>query len=184
MLCLFLLFAFVLASGPESERRVHSSILVTSDNAQVLRGAEAYYQNCAVCHGDTAKGLDEARLAFPEDHQKCERCHRPSAFPRYADSEWAGRKAFSIGIAPALHKTVEGVEVADDSVEAVDAEVLAAFPNALIMYSYIKATMPRHAPSSLEDSTYLDITAFLVEANGVALEDIELTPENAFNVLF
>jgi len=175
---LLLVFAIVVASAPEKDRRIHSSILVDTDNVQVLRGAEAYYQYCAVCHGDTAKGLDEARLAFPEEHQNCERCHRPSASPLYSDNEWAGRRAFSIGVAPALHKN-KTLEMQDKT-----ADVLTAFPNGLVLYSYIKAVMPRHAPSSLEDETYLDITAFLLEANGVTIAESEVKLETILNYKF
>jgi len=157
---LLLVFAIVVASAPEKDRRIHSSILVDTDNVQVLRGAEAYYQYCAVCHGDTAKGLDEARLAFPEEHQNCERCHRPSASPLYSDNEWAGRRAFSIGVAPALHKN-KTLEMQDKTAD--------------------EAVMPRHAPSSLEDETYLDITAFLLEANGVTIAESEVKLETILN---
>src|SRR5690606_18357820 len=46
--------------------------------ALLTAGAEAYALRCAVCHGSTGGGIEEARLAFPPDERRCTRCHRPS----------------------------------------------------------------------------------------------------------
>src|SRR5436190_2952258 len=37
---------------------------------------------------------------------------------------------------------------------------------AAAVFSYVKATMPADDPASLEDSRYLDILAYLIQANG------------------
>ncbi len=91
------------ASAPPRDIRTHSSVLVNTTNEQVLAGADLYYENCAVCHGDKAMGLAEARLVFPEDHQYCERCHKknnPSTMPLEFMNH---RNAFNIANAPALN---------------------------------------------------------------------------------
>ena len=150
----FLLLGWALASTQDSERRTHSSILVDTANPQVLRGAELYYASCAVCHGDTATGLAEARLSFPEDHQRCERCHRRNNPAQMNLGATTWRNAFSIGEAPGL----------------VGGDALSAFPNASVLFSYMSATMPRPFPGKLTSEDYLDITLFLLEANGVPVE--------------
>ena len=43
------------------------------------------------------------------------------------------------------------------------------------VFDYIKATMPADDPSSLENGEYLDILAYLIQANGFAAGTRELT---------
>ena len=43
------------------------------------------------------------------------------------------------------------------------------------VFSYVKATMPADDPGSLEDSRYLDILAYLIQANGFPAGVRELT---------
>ena len=43
------------------------------------------------------------------------------------------------------------------------------------VFDYIKATMPADDPSSLEDGEYLDILAYLIQANGFPAGGRELT---------
>jgi hypothetical protein len=43
------------------------------------------------------------------------------------------------------------------------------------VFEYVKATMPADDPASLEDSTYLDVLAFLIQANGFPAGSRELT---------
>lgn len=123
---------------------------VPGSSEQVKRGAELYDWNCAVCHGDTALGFAEAREAFPEDHRRCQRCHKPNNPARMSLEAMSPHNAFSVGDPPALRG--EGT--------------LQAFPHALALYSYIRATMPRYEPGRLNDSEYWDITAFLLELSG------------------
>jgi len=137
--------------------------LVNTTNEQVLVGADLYYENCSVCHGDRAMGLEEARLVFPEDHQYCERCHRannPSTMPLEFMNH---RNAFNIGNAPALN----------------DREALKKWGSALGLYAYMSATMPRPFPSSLEEDEYLAITSFLLSANGWSLNEERLSLDSA-----
>ena len=95
-----LLVAFALSLGlaardtpPQAAKEVQ---------AQQERGAALYAEHCAVCHGKTRQGLSEAQLEFPEDHQRCERCHRPNNPPQMELLAMNARSAFSIGEAPAL----------------------------------------------------------------------------------
>ena len=154
-----------IVNAQNEPRRTHSSVLLgeRSVSAQVLEGADLFYEHCAVCHGDRAQGLSEARLSFPEDHQKCESCHRPNNPPVMDLERITARNAFSVGIAPALHG--EGA--------------LASLPNGLALFSYIRATMPRPFPGTLTDEEYLAISAFLLSINDAALPDAPMTQDNA-----
>lgn len=128
---------------------------------QRTRGADLYHLRCAVCHGATGQGLAEARLAFPEDHRRCSRCHKPSNPPLLANP-FVDNNMFDIGDAPAL--------AGEDALTA---------PNAAALYSYLRAAMPRHAPGSLADAEYLDITAYLLELNRALPGGAVLTEQNA-----
>ena len=44
------------------------------------------------------------------------------------------------------------------------------------VFDYIKATMPADDPATLEDAEYLDILAYLIQANGFPAGPGELTP--------
>ena len=116
-----------------------------TDSAQ-QRGAVLYAEHCAVCHGKTAQGFSEARLAFPEDHRRCESCHRPNNPPQMDLLAMHSRNAFSVGEAPAL----------------VGEGALTAFPNEAALRSYISKTMPRPFPGSLSEQDYADLSAFLL----------------------
>ena len=43
------------------------------------------------------------------------------------------------------------------------------------VFDYVKATMPADDPASLEDAEYLDILAYLIQANGFPAGARELT---------
>jgi mono/diheme cytochrome c family protein len=119
---------------------------VSALEAQLTYGKELYDFNCAVCHGERGLGLDDARLSFPEDHRYCEQCHRPSNPRRMTLEQMTPLNAFSVGDAPPL--AGEGS--------------LSAFPNALALYSYSRATMPRFEPARHTDEEYLAITAYIL----------------------
>ena len=130
--------------------------------AQRERGAAVYALRCAVCHGKTGQGLNEARLAFPEDHRRCTRCHKQGNAARMA-TPFVDNNMFDTGDAPAL----------------VGEEKLVAFPNAAVLHSYIRAAMPRHAPGSLAEAEYWDVTAHLLELNHALPQGAILTEQNA-----
>ncbi len=133
-----------------------------AEETQSARGAALYHLRCSVCHGATGQGLAEARLAFPEDHRRCSRCHKEGN-PVLMANPFIDNNMFDIGDAPAL----------------VGEDKMAAFPNAAVLQSYIRAEMPRHAPGSLADAEYWDITAHLLALNRALPAGTTLTEQNA-----
>jgi mono/diheme cytochrome c family protein len=141
--------------------------LITGASEQVVRGAELYDWHCAVCHGPTALGFEEAKLAFPENHRDCQSCHRSNNPSTRANMQGNDneRETFSIGVAPTLRH----------------ADGLLTFSNAGVLYAYIQGAMPRYEPGKLSKQEALDITAFLLALRGLE-PDHELTEENAISV--
>lgn len=122
---------------------------------QATRGAEAYAFSCAVCHGATGQGFEEAVLAFPEDHRTCAACHQPQNSPTMPGSQVGlSTMAFSIGDPPPL----------------AEAERLARYGTAAGLYHYLRAAMPRWDPGRLDDQAYLDLTAHLLRLTGLLEE--------------
>jgi mono/diheme cytochrome c family protein len=133
--------------------------LVAGASEQVLRGAELYDWHCAVCHGPTGLGFEEARSAFPESHQNCESCHRKNnprtrAGMQGNDNE---RDTFSIGVAPTLR--------GESSLRFATATVL-------------------HAPGDLTDTELLDVVAFLLEVNSLLPENTVLSELQDLDEIF
>jgi hypothetical protein len=146
-------------------RHAAREALVADAGEQVRRGADLYALNCAVCHGGSGLGYEEARAAFPEDHRTCTRCHRPGN-PRVMSFDEMNERVhdlFDVGDPPALR----------------GAGALVAFPNAAALSAYNRATMPRYEPGRLRDDEYLAITAFLLAVNGRWDAHVELTPDAA-----
>ena len=156
------LVALSVMFAPRGANAQASQGVVTEAQAQRERGADLYKLRCAVCHGATGQGLAEARLAFPEDHRRCSRCHKRGN-PALMANPFVDNNMFDVGDAPGL----------------VGEDRLAAFPNAAVLYSYIHAAMPRHAPRTLADQEYWDITAHVLGLNHALPEDIALTEQNA-----
>lgn len=146
--------------------RTNPRTLVTVQNEQVLRGADLYFDNCSVCHGDTGLGLNEAKTTFPEEHRKCTRCHRPgnSKFVNWNNIQ--DNNMFDLGQPAALRGE----------------KALATFSNAEVLYTYIKSTMPRYQPGYLKDTEYMDITAFLIQINNALPESLILTEQSALDI--
>ncbi|MEZ4629546.1 MAG: c-type cytochrome [Deinococcales bacterium] len=136
------------------------------EHTHLLAGAQLYREKCAVCHGDFAGGLAEARLVFPFEEQGCENCHKPRNAKRWKDMLVTDNNSFSIGIAPPL----------------IGESALAGLRNPSSLYSYIKSTMPRYAPSTLEDESYQKLAIFLLAINQefctdeLALQACSFTP--------
>lgn len=163
--------AFVLQSARSGEGGADSP--AASPTAQIEAGRETYARYCSTCHGATRQGLAEARAAFPEDHQYCERCHAPLNPPQMSsrDMEHA-QAAFSLGKPPKL----------------TDANRLAGFGTAGGLLRYISTAMPRQAPATLKTEQYLAVTAFLLADLGLldghttldlaSADRIELKPED------
>ena len=128
--------------------------LISTAPAQVLAGAELFDRNCAVCHGDSGLGFDEAKLAFPADHRNCTRCHKPNnpAVMSLEDVVALGldHNLFSLGHPPALRGP----------------GALASHASPTALFQVTKVSMPRYRPGTMTDDEVLDITAFLLFVNG------------------
>ena len=142
----------VAASQGSSDRDMTDGQASAPGAAGEVSGKQTYARHCSVCHGETGLGLEEAREAFPEDHRRCARCHRPGNPPTmsYAQIEARQHNLFDIGIAPALRG--EGS--------------MGARSGRAALRRYIAATMPRWNPGSLSDAEYDALTDFLFELNG------------------
>lgn len=51
------------------------------------------------------------------------------------------------------------------------------YPNARVLYEYIRRSMPYNRPGSLSDEEALSVTAYLLNQNGLLPDDAVLTPE-------
>jgi mono/diheme cytochrome c family protein len=126
------------------------------------RAAATYAFSCAVCHGATGRGFAEAVAAFPADYRDCARCHHPQNAPQMPGSEIMGSvMAFSLGDPPSLAEPAR----------------LMRYGTAAALLGYVRATMPRWAPGSLDDEAYLDVTAHLLRLVGWLGDDEPLTEE-------
>jgi hypothetical protein len=126
--------------------------LVADADTEVRVGAELYDRNCAVCHGDTGLGLDEARLSFPADHRRCTRCHRPGNPAQMTFAQMIEREhdLFDIGRPPSLRGPA----------------ALAGFADPVSLWAYTGATMPRYQPGRLTATETRAVVTFLWHANG------------------
>ena len=136
--------------------------------AQLERGHAVYAFHCTTCHGATGQGFEEARSVFPDDHYHCIRCHAPANPPVMTQAEIdRTQSVFSLGNAPGL----------------ADAEALARFGSAAGLHGYVRATMPRWNPGSLDDDEFLDVTAFVLHLAGLLPDDVSpLTHEGLATV--
>ena len=127
---------------------------------QISLGSQVYYQVCMACHGDRGQGLtDEWRGQLDLPDQNCwqSKCHAANHPP--------GGFVFP--------KVVPAV---------VSPAVIYRFNTALDLYQFIKTKMPFQAPGSLKDEEYWQLTAFLVQANGIDLGQRTLDLRNAAQV--
>jgi hypothetical protein len=112
---------------------------------QISLGSQVYYQVCMACHGDRGQGLtDEWRGALDPQDQNCWQsgCHNPHHPP--------GGFVFPRYV-PAV----------------ISPGMVARFANAQDLHDFIQSKMPWQAPGSLTDEEYWQLTAFLVNANGI-----------------
>lgn len=118
-------------------------------DAIVAEGGALYAANCAVCHGATGGGIEEARLAFPTTHRHCTRCHKPNNRVVMPLSQMtADNDMFSLGTPPPLQGAGMAATVPADA-----------------LFAYVRTTMPRYEPGRLSDGAYWKIVAFLADLN-------------------
>ena len=132
--------------------------LANASQAEV--GAEIYRLVCSACHGDVGQGLTPEWIATwnPED-QNCwkSKCH----------GENHPSDGFKL---PKYSPPVKGPIIA------------ALFTTANDLYDYIKRTMPWHAPGTMLDEEYWQVTAFLLVLNDVDLGNTVLDANTAAGI--
>ena len=115
-------------------------------------GAEIYRLVCQACHGNRRQGLtDDWRAEWSPQDQNCwqSKCHASNHPP----------EGF---IQPRYVPPLESPSA------------LQAHETALDLYNYIRNRMPWHAPGSLQDTEYWQVTAFLIRERGLVLGDLPL----------
>ncbi len=148
------------ASTPESTPRPDPFATATPPT-QAGHGENLFYVHCMPCHGDQGQGLtDEFRFTqYPPDDVNCweSGCH--------------GDKPYDGGFT--LPKTVPPV---------IGPGALGRFSTVADVYEFTRRAMPFNAPASLSPTQYLQITAFLMERNGVLPIGSALDPATAATV--
>lgn len=121
-----------------------------------------FFVHCMPCHGDQGQGLtDEFRTRqYPPEDVNCweSGCH--------------GDKPYDGGFT--LPKTVPPI---------IGPDALRRFSTVADVYEFTRRAMPFNAPGSLSPTQYLQLTAFLMERNGVLPSGSALDPAAAATVL-
>ncbi len=134
--------------------------VLSEDPTQAEFGSVVYCQVCMTCHGDVGQGLAlwMQELDPPDNDCFQSNCHGPK-FPPW------------------------GFQIIDIPQSVIGPGQLNNFANALELHDYLKATMPSWRPGYLKDNEYWELTAFMLEANDIAIGDLELNESNAEKVL-
>lgn len=120
---------------------------VPAQPSQSEQGAFVYCQVCMTCHGDIGQGLDEWRKELDPPDNNCfqSRCHGPKHPP-------------------------EGFVIPDYAPVVIGPGVLDHYGDAKSLHDDLVETMPWWNPGYLTPEEYWQVTAFLLEANGVSLD--------------
>ncbi len=132
-----------------------------ADPSQADKGAQTYWLTCLPCHGDRGQGLtEEFKQTYPAEDRNCwnSGCH--------------GKRPYENGFT--LPVNIPAV---------IGAGTLQRFSNALILRSYIFATMPYWKPASLTEEESWQVTAFLLRENNLWTAQEELTASNSDLIL-
>jgi len=132
-----------------------------AESPQVEAGAEIYRLVCSACHGDMGQGFTDEWLATwaPEDRNCWQsKCHGEIHPP-------------------------DGFELPRYSPPVKGAIIPALFNTAFDLYQYNKQSMPWHAPGTMQDEEYWQVTAFLLDLNGVDLGDTVLDANTAAGIM-
>ena len=153
-------------ANPIDARDAHGHAHASDRMLEALdRGRDVYMFHCSACHGASGAGLDEARTAFPPSHSACLRCHRANNPARMSQEEIDRiGSAFSLGSPPAIN----GATLTD------------RFGGPLGLLTYVRATMPRWAPGSLDEGDVRVATAYVIALGGALPRDSNLTLERLF----
>ena len=110
-------------------------------------GAQVYYQVCMTCHGDRGQGLtEEWRMSLDPEDQNCWQsgCHHTRRPP-------------------------QGFIFPREVPRVVGGGALVRFATALELHDYLVAKMPYQFPGSLQADEYWQLTAFLLDKNGISV---------------
>ena len=113
-------------------------------------GAQVYYQVCMTCHGDRGQGLtEEWRLSLDPEDQNCWQsgCHHTRRPP-------------------------QGFIFPHEVPRVVGGGALVRFATALELHDYLVQEMPYQFPGSLKTEEYWQLTAYLLEKNGVSVPTV------------
>lgn len=124
-------------------------------------GRQVYYYVCMACHGNLGQGLTEEWVAEWGEDNSCwqSKCH-------------------------ASNHPEEGFQLPRSIPGLTGFVFIEKFGNALVLHDFIKAAMPWQAPGSLSEEEYWQLTAYLIELNGLQVGDIPLDESTASDVVF
>lgn len=132
---------------------------VPAHPSQAEQGAYDYCQVCMTCHGDTGQGLDGWRhkLKPPDNNCYQSTCH-------------------------GARHPANGFVLPDEVPPIVGPGVLDEYQNAQFLHDYIADEMPWWKPGYLKPKQYWNLTAFLLQANGIDTGSLELSETNAAEI--
>lgn len=140
------------AAQPAATRTPFSNPTATPPT-QGGNGANTFQVYCMPCHGDVGQGLtDEFRnRQYPPEDTNCWKsgCH--------------GSRPYENGFT--LPMTVPML---------IGSGTLTKFQTAQALYGFIRGAMPFNKPGSLSDAQYVNLTAYLLEANRLVSPGIQL----------
>ena len=133
--------------------------VLPNDPSQAQLGSVTYCNVCMACHGDVGQGLAlwQQKLQPPDNDCFRSGCH-------------------------AAHHPPGGFVFPNHVPAIIGPGKLDRFKNALALHDYLKAKMPWWRPGYLTDDEYWQLTAFLLEANGVDLHGQTLDATNAAQI--
>lgn len=124
-------------------------------------GAELYRLVCKSCHGDRGQGLTADWIAqWPPNDQNCwqAKCHHEFIHPQ------------------------DGFALPHFVPAVIGHNELARFETALDLYEYTRRTMPWHAPGTMLDKEYWQVTSFLLRENELDPGIEPLNPDRAASI--
>lgn len=140
---------------PTPDRLARPTLPAQPDQAEL--GSQVYFYVCMACHGDQGQGLTQEWIdSWELGDESCwqSRCH-------------------------ASNHPEEGFELPRAIPAVVGPHIPARFATALELHDYLQAAMPWHAPGSLSEVEYWQLTAYLLRLNGFEPGKVDLDPDLA-----
>ncbi len=120
---------------------------ISDPPTQIELGHLEYWMSCMVCHGDRGQGLtEEWRTVLDPADMNCwqSRCHAANHPPN-------------------------GFQLPRTSPLVIGPGALTGYKTAQDLYEYLRVKMPWSFPGLFQDVQYWQLTAYLLDANGVDL---------------